>query len=172
MASGGVYRLLRVFAGRRDLGISERGVPEPGACQRPESRQFHALDHERYYQRRVPLSREALPARAIRLFLGHDRSTVFRSPRRLPRNLGHHPGRHAEETRNPTMILRTALISVLFAGAASAGTPAEVKARIDAQIPDLLATYRDLHLHPELSHQEEHTSAFIAAELRKAGFTV
>ncbi|HXS98275.1 MAG TPA: amidohydrolase [Candidatus Limnocylindrales bacterium] len=70
------------------------------------------------------------------------------------------------------MILRTALISVLFAGAASAGTPAEVKARIDAQIPDLLETYHDLHLHPELSHQEEHTSAFIAAELRKAGFTV
>ncbi|SPE53334.1 Amidohydrolase [Verrucomicrobia bacterium] len=43
---------------------------------------------------------------------------------------------------------------------------------VDAQLPGLVATYKDLHLHPELSHYEVHTSAFLAAELRKAGYEV
>jgi len=38
--------------------------------------------------------------------------------------------------------------------------------------PDLLDLYKNLHAHPELSHFEEHTSALLAAELRKAGYTV
>ena len=38
--------------------------------------------------------------------------------------------------------------------------------------PDLLDFYKNLHAHPELSHFEEHTSAMLAAELRKAGYTV
>lgn len=70
------------------------------------------------------------------------------------------------------MNLRLIGIGLLAAWAASAAEPAAVKARIEQQIPSLLATYRDLHTHPELSHHEEHTSAFLAAELRKAGFTV
>ena len=40
------------------------------------------------------------------------------------------------------------------------------------QLPSLVATYKDLHAHPELSHYEEHTSALLADELRKAGYTV
>jgi hippurate hydrolase len=43
---------------------------------------------------------------------------------------------------------------------------------VDAQLPGLVSTYKDLHLHPELSHFEAHTSAFLAAELRKAGYEV
>ena len=43
---------------------------------------------------------------------------------------------------------------------------------VDAQLPGLVSTYKDLHLHPELSHFEVHTSAFLAAELRKAGYEV
>jgi amidohydrolase len=39
-------------------------------------------------------------------------------------------------------------------------------------VASLLATYRDLHAHPELSHQEARTSALLAGELRKAGYTV
>jgi hippurate hydrolase len=35
-----------------------------------------------------------------------------------------------------------------------------------------VATYKELHAAPELSHHEEKTSAFVAAELRKAGYTV
>lgn len=43
---------------------------------------------------------------------------------------------------------------------------------IDPQMPGLVTTYRKLHQHPELSYEEEHTSAFLTAELRKAGFDV
>jgi len=39
-------------------------------------------------------------------------------------------------------------------------------------LPDLINIYKDLHAHPELSHQESRTSALLAAELRKAGYTV
>lgn len=38
--------------------------------------------------------------------------------------------------------------------------------------PDLLALYKDLHAHPELSHHEERTSSIVAEALRKDGYTV
>ena len=37
---------------------------------------------------------------------------------------------------------------------------------------DLVALYKDLHSHPELSFQEHRSAAIMAAEARKAGFTV
>jgi hippurate hydrolase len=40
------------------------------------------------------------------------------------------------------------------------------------QLPSLLVTYKQIHVHPELSHDEEATSAILAAELRQAGYTV
>jgi hippurate hydrolase len=46
--------------------------------------------------------------------------------------------------------------------------PAVVK----GEVPDLVETYKGLHSHPELSHHEEHTSALLASELRKAGYAV
>ena len=49
---------------------------------------------------------------------------------------------------------------------------ADISSIIDSEMPSLLATYKTLHQHPELSQHEEHTSAFIAAELRKAGYDV
>ncbi len=42
----------------------------------------------------------------------------------------------------------------------------------DQELPSLIAVYQDLHAHPELSHHEERTSALLAGELRKAGYTV
>ena len=39
-------------------------------------------------------------------------------------------------------------------------------------MPALTETYKHLHRNPELSHHEEKTSAYLAAELRKAGYTV
>lgn len=42
----------------------------------------------------------------------------------------------------------------------------------DAQLSSLLETYKQLHAHPELSHFEVNTSAMLASELRKAGYTV
>ena len=45
-------------------------------------------------------------------------------------------------------------------------------ALVDQSLPWLLTTYKMLHAAPELSHREEKTSAFFAAELRKFGFAV
>lgn len=43
---------------------------------------------------------------------------------------------------------------------------------IARETPDLVAMYKDLHSHPELSHHEARTSAILAKGLREAGFTV
>src|SRR5262245_20741686 len=47
-----------------------------------------------------------------------------------------------------------------------------IDARIDREIGPLLETYKMLHAAPELSHHEDKTSTFFAAELRKLEFTV
>jgi hippurate hydrolase len=49
---------------------------------------------------------------------------------------------------------------------------AAVKKRIEAEKDDLLALYRHLHSHPELSLREVRTSARLAKELTKLGFKV
>jgi amidohydrolase len=59
--------------------------------------------------------------------------------------------------------------SALLSNAAFAQQPA---AEIDRQIPLLIETYKALHQHPELSHHETWTAAYLAAALRKLGFTV
>ena len=45
-------------------------------------------------------------------------------------------------------------------------------AMIDRDLASWLSTSRNLHAAPELSHREEKTSTFVAAELRKLGFSV
>jgi amidohydrolase len=63
----------------------------------------------------------------------------------------------------------TALLLCLSTASSWAQTlPAVVK----GEVPDLVETYKGIHAHPELSHHEEHTSALLAGELRKAGYTV
>src|SRR5213595_1944793 len=42
----------------------------------------------------------------------------------------------------------------------------------DAELPSLLAIYKDIHSHPELSGHEERTALLIAKELRAAGCQV
>src|SRR5436189_4681739 len=42
----------------------------------------------------------------------------------------------------------------------------------DAELASLLAIYKDIHTHPELSGHEERTASLIAKELRAAGFQV
>src|SRR5258705_8801771 len=42
----------------------------------------------------------------------------------------------------------------------------------DAELPSLLAIYKDIHSHPELSGHEERTAALIAKELRATGCQV
>jgi len=48
----------------------------------------------------------------------------------------------------------------------------EVPVLVDKQLPSLLTTYKGLHAAPELSHHEAQTSALLAAEMRKVGYTV
>ncbi|MFF8878285.1 amidohydrolase [Streptomyces flaveolus] len=50
--------------------------------------------------------------------------------------------------------------------------PAALLAGLDRHLPDLLDLYRDLHAHPELSHQEFRTAGIVAARLREQGWTV
>jgi hippurate hydrolase len=49
---------------------------------------------------------------------------------------------------------------------------AEVNKQIEGEYTGLEALYKDLHSHPELSLHEFRTSAHLAAELKKLGFTV
>jgi hippurate hydrolase len=62
------------------------------------------------------------------------------------------------------------------AGLPAAGKPvaraAHVRSWTAAEMPRLVALYRHLHAHPELSLQEKETAARVAAELEAAGCTV
>jgi amidohydrolase len=59
--------------------------------------------------------------------------------------------------------------AALLIGTASAQ---QTTPEIDRQIPTLLESYRALHQHPELSHHEIWTAAYLADALRRLGFTV
>src|SRR5438477_6389590 len=59
-----------------------------------------------------------------------------------------------------------------LACAAVAQSPPSLSDSVKTQLPALTETYKHLHRNPEFSHHEEKTSAYLAAELRKAGYTV
>src|ERR1700726_933341 len=65
--------------------------------------------------------------------------------------------------------MRPLVIAVLLATPIFAQN---LTALIDNQLSGLLEIYKDIHAHPELSHQESRTSALLANELSKAGYTV
>ncbi len=72
------------------------------------------------------------------------------------------------------MNFRTISTTVLLVGAVSTYSNARqsLGALVDRELPGLVSTYKMLHAAPELSHHEEHTSSFLAKELRSAGFQV
>lgn len=72
------------------------------------------------------------------------------------------------------MNLFKTLISLLLLGMVSAYAGAETGLReaIRKDYPYLQSLYTYLHTHPEISFQEKNTARRMAAELRKAGFTV
>jgi hippurate hydrolase len=51
-------------------------------------------------------------------------------------------------------------------------SPADLAQSAERQLPALTETYKHLHENPELSKQEAQTAAYVAAELRKLGYTV
>jgi len=61
------------------------------------------------------------------------------------------------------------LLAATLAAPASAAT---LREQIAGDMPQLLTLYRDLHANPELSMQENRSSAKLAAEVRKLGFQV
>ena len=71
------------------------------------------------------------------------------------------------------MVVSAIVIAALPATAQSAGSGAsDLSASVEKQMPALTETYKHLHRNPELSHHEEKTSALLAGELRKLGYTV
>ncbi len=63
------------------------------------------------------------------------------------------------------------LTAFALAGTAPAIAQSE-RAAIAADMPSLMAIYRDLHANPELSLEEVRSAGIMAAEAKKAGFTV
>lgn len=66
------------------------------------------------------------------------------------------------------------LLFLFLSLALPAGVNAQrsIDTMIDADIASLVTTYKALHAAPELSHREEKTSAFLAAQLKALGYTV
>jgi hippurate hydrolase len=64
------------------------------------------------------------------------------------------------------------LAAALPLAAQSSAAAANLAASVARQLPSLTETYKHLHRNPELSRQEEQTSAYLAAALRKLGYTV
>src|SRR3984893_6790223 len=68
------------------------------------------------------------------------------------------------------LILFAFLLSIFVATPATAQQ--SLDSLLDREIASLVSTYKMLHAAPELSHHEEKTSAFFAAQLRALGYTV
>jgi hippurate hydrolase len=66
----------------------------------------------------------------------------------------------------------TPFIFLFILVATPAAAQQSLDAFIDREISSLVSTYKMLHAAPELSHHEEKTSAFFAAQLRSFGYTV
>ncbi len=64
---------------------------------------------------------------------------------------------------------RLVIVTFLIAATASAQT---LEQRVDRELASLLATYKTLHAAPELSTQEQKTSALVATRLRELGYEV
>lgn len=71
--------------------------------------------------------------------------------------------------------MRSAFLSaviVMLACATGVRAQQPIDAAVERDLPAVLEIYKQLHAAPELSGQEEKTSAFLAADLRRLGFEV
>ncbi len=64
------------------------------------------------------------------------------------------------------------LAGCLMATQSASARAQDVPSLVAKQLPELVLTYQGLHQRPELSHYEAKTSAWLAGELRAAGYTV
>src|ERR1700749_3803124 len=75
--------------------------------------------------------------------------------------------------RRSLTLIAMMVVAALPASAQTAGSAtSDLAASAEKQLPALTETYKHLHRNPELSHHEEKTSALLAGELRKLGYTV
>lgn len=70
------------------------------------------------------------------------------------------------------MVRRFALLAFGLFGFAQAAQADELRDAVTAEMPALMALYRDLHAHPELSMQEVNTAKKLALRMRRLGFQV
>ncbi|MGC2657629.1 MAG: amidohydrolase [Bryobacteraceae bacterium] len=68
--------------------------------------------------------------------------------------------------------MRKAALFLALTGMVVAESTEDLPAIVNGELPSLVEIYKGIHEHPELSHQETQTSAKLAEELRKAGYTV
>ncbi|SBV33297.1 Peptidase M20D, amidohydrolase [uncultured Sphingopyxis sp.] len=64
-----------------------------------------------------------------------------------------------------------AALALTVSGAMPAAAQA-LRGEVETQMPSLMAIYKDLHAHPELSFMEVRSAGILAAEARKLGFKV
>ena len=73
---------------------------------------------------------------------------------------------------SPRIKIVPALVASVLTSAPLMAQAPGLSTSVANQLPALTETYKHLHRNPELSHHEEKTSAYLATELRKAGYTV
>src|SRR3546814_17587290 len=69
-------------------------------------------------------------------------------------------------------VVRNVLLAAAMTSMAMPAAADPLADAVRADMPALLALYRDFHRNPELSFQEKQTAARLAAEIRKSGFQV
>jgi amidohydrolase len=70
------------------------------------------------------------------------------------------------------MYTKLLMASALMASATSLPAAETATQRVQGVLPQITAWRRDIHQHPELSNREVRTSALVANELKKLGYTV
>jgi hippurate hydrolase len=70
------------------------------------------------------------------------------------------------------MLTTVALLAATLVTPPTTAASARCNEWIKTQLPQLLATYKHLHTHPEVSFEEEQTAAYLAEQLRQLGAEV
>ena len=121
--AGGLHRILRVFAGRGDLGVPERDFSDGGAITRAVARQHHALGHEFTDRHRVSGDRGEVTGSAVRILRGLHGVAVLRGAGDIPRDPRRGAGIHGARTRTQdrSFIMSQWNRRALFAASLGAG---------------------------------------------------